>query len=310
MAAPVICIGTLMVDELYFCNEITMACTSNPAIRKRNAGGVVGNIARHLALLGIPVKLITVLGNDPDGEWLLQDCRQFGISTEHILRVNENTGKYVSVLNADGSLFVAACADECSKYLDPGFLQLHQELLATAALIITDTNISEDTLMWLAGFSREKNIPLIIEPVSVAKARKLSHIDISGVFMITPNEDELPSLCKNNYDDNNSYLEELASRGVINTWLRKGSRGSTNFSKDGNISLHVPEINIADSTGAGDAALAGWVAAWYKGYELMACIKAGHVLAMEVLQVHGAVMNNISIDKLLSSVKKYYPDEQ
>ena len=42
----------------------------------------------------------------------------------------------------------------------------------------------------------------------------------------------------------------------------------------------------------------------------MACIKAGHVLAMEVLQVHGAVMNNISIDKLLSSVKKYYPDEQ
>ena len=99
MAAPVICIGTLMVDELYFCNEMTMACTSNPAIRKRNAGGVVGNIARHLALLGIPVKLITVLGNDPDGEWLLQDCRQFGISAQHILRVNENTGKYVTVLN-------------------------------------------------------------------------------------------------------------------------------------------------------------------------------------------------------------------
>jgi pseudouridine kinase len=310
MAAPVICIGTLMVDELFFCNEMTIASTSNPATLKRNAGGVVGNISRHLALLGIPVKLISVLGNDPDGDWLLQDCRQFGITDEHIFRADENTGKYASVLNKDGTLFVAACADECSKYIDSVFLQHRSGLLESASLIITDTNISEDALAWLTAFSREKSIPLIIEPVSVAKARKLSHIDLSGVFMITPNEDELSSVCKNNYQDSKLCLEELAGRGVINTWLRLGSNGSVIFTKNGMTVLHVPVIDITDSTGAGDAALAGWVAAWNKNCNSMECLRAGHAMALEILQVHGAVMKNLTDEKLFNDIKKYYPDEQ
>ena len=310
MPSPVICIGATLVDELFFCNEKTVAATSNPAVLKRYAGGVVRNIAHHLALLEIPVQLITVLGNDPDGEWLKNDCEKNGIDMDAVLWVNDNTGKYASILDADGSLYAAACTDPCGKYLNQEFLQQKKAILGTAAMIIADTNISEDTLAWLADYCREKNIPLLVEPVSVAMAGKLAAIDISGIFMLTPNEDELPSLCNIAHQNVLDCLEELFKRGVKNIWLRKGEKGSQFFNKESCFALHAPQITVTDSTGAGDAALAGWVAAYSWGSDPLKCLKAGHALAVEVLQVHGAVIASITKEKLFHSIKKYNPDEQ
>ena len=310
MSSPVICIGATLIDELYFCHEKTVAATSNPAVMKRYAGGVTRNIAQQLASLEIPVQLITVLGNDPDGEWLKEDCMKNAIGMDAVRRVDDNTGKYASILDADGSLYAAACTDPCGKYLDPVFLREQTGLLNSAFMIIADTNLAEESLSWLAAFSREKNIPLLIEPVSVAKACKLSRVDISGIFMITPNEDELPSLCKDIHDSIGGCMQELFERGVENIWLRKGEQGSEIFNRKENIALHAPVISITDSTGAGDAALAGWVAAYYHGYDAVKCLQAGHTLAIEVLQVHGAVIPGFTKEQLFHSIKKYYPDEQ
>lgn len=309
MAAPVICIGTIMVDELFFCREHAVSATSNPAIIKRYAGGVAGNIARNLAMLQVPVQLVTVVGSDRDGDWLLDCFRQAGVSTAMLQQVEEHTGKYASVINADGSLFVAACADECSKYITTAYLQGLSAELAHAAMIIIDTNIEATAINWVLQFARDHGIPLVIEPVSVVKARKLAAMDLSGVFMITPNEDELPSVCFGKYSDCKGCLEELMQRGVQQVWLRKGEKGSLMYHKDGSHLLGVPKIEVADSTGAGDAALAGWIAAYYNGSGSYECLQAGHVMAMETLRVHGSVMDGFSIDELFKSIKKYYPDE-
>jgi sugar/nucleoside kinase (ribokinase family) len=70
MSKPVICIGSALVDELFHAaGEILLATTSN-AIIHRTAGGVARNIAHQLALLDVPVQLISVFGKDKDGEWL------------------------------------------------------------------------------------------------------------------------------------------------------------------------------------------------------------------------------------------------
>ncbi len=309
MAAPVICIGTIMVDELFFCREKVVSATSNPAIVQKFAGGVAGNIARNLAMLQVPVQLVAAVGTDSDGDWLIACFRQAGVSTAMLVRVEEPTGKYASIMNADGSLFVAACADECSKYISPAYLQGISAELANAAMIITDTNIDVDAINWIVQFTRDHNIPLVIEPVSVAKARKLAGIGLSGVFMITPNQDEIPAVCNRQHEDSDGCLEELLQRGVQHIWLRKGENGSLMCHKDGRNLLQVPRIDVADSTGAGDAALAGWIAAYYHGAGASECLQAGHVMAMETLQVHGSVIPGFTMDKLFKSIKKYYPDE-
>lgn len=310
MSDKIVCIGSVLIDELYFCNEIVIAGTSNPAISMKSLGGVITNIAQHLALLETDVELITVIGNDTDGQWIKNELSQSRIKIDHSLHVNDNTGKYVSILNNDGSLFTAACVDVAETYLSPTFLESKQEVLSAATILIADANISTQTLQWLINYADLNQIPLIIEPVSVAKARKLAELDLRNVFMLTPNEDELFSLCRQHQVSATHAIQELLSGGVQHVWLRKGSNGSVLYSKNETIAVEAKNIAIVDTTGAGDAALAAWVVGFVKKYHLKKCLQLGHSLAFEVLQVKGAVYKNIHFESLLESLNKYYPDAE
>ncbi len=304
--SAVICIGSALVDELFFCKEPVIAGTSNPANLSRNIGGVLSNVAFHLSYLGIEVQYVTVIGNDAEASWIKNGLQKVGIDTNGLLEVNDNTGKYVSFLNPDGSLHAAACVDICEKYLIPEVLEEKKSLFKKAELIITDTNISVASLQWVIDFSRESQIPLIIEPVSVAKARKLAQLDLSGVFMITPNQDELQSVANDTGSDEQIMSEKILNSKIKNIWVRKGSEGSVLYNNNGQTKVKAPSIDIVDSTGAGDAALAGWVAAHLNHMETLHCLEIGHTLAFEVLQVKGAVKHNIDFNTLLDLRNKYY----
>lgn len=233
----------------------------------------------------------------------MKRCR---VGMSHVRQSKEPTGKYAAILEKDGSLFCAACSDVSSGYLTPDFFGKLSVELASAAAIIADTNISEGALEWLSFFCKNKNVPLIIEPVSVEKARKLEKADLSGVFMLTPNEDELPSLCSGSEKNEQSCMDELLKRGAKRIWLRRGEKGSEMVERNERLTLSALPITIMDSTGAGDAALAGWVAGWYSGLDPLSSMQLGHSLAYEVLQYPGAILPSADIPLILS---KYYPDE-
>ena len=308
MSGKIVCVGSALVDELYFCEENTIAGTSNPATMQKNVGGVISNIAQHLALLGNKVELITVFGDDSDGKWIENEFINAGIEVANSLKVRDTTGKYVSILSKDGSLFTAACVDICARYLTPSFLSAKTDCLLNADIIVADTNIDSTSLQWLASFARKHQIPLIIEPVSVAKARKIAHLEIEDVFMLTPNEDELFSLCNKKHSSVQDAINELFYRDVNHVWLRKGDKGSVIHTKTTIINLSAATIDIQDTTGAGDAALAGWITGYVRNLSPEMCLQMGHTLAFEVLQIKGAVKKDINYLTLLESLKNYYPD--
>ena len=307
MKHKVVCIGAMLVDELFFCKEPVVAGTSNPAHIKRTAGGVMRNIVQHLQLLDIPVQFITVVGNDADGEWLKSECRNIGIDTSTTITASCSTGKYAAILQPDGNLYTAVAVNPAEAYLSVSVLQEYEEVLGSATIIIADTNLDAKVIEWLIKWCKEKNILCCIEPVSVAKARKLSNISLDGLYMVTPNEDELPSLSVNRTDEN-SALQELLQRGVQHIWLRKGAAGSAIASANGIYSLPSPKVEVKDITGAGDAALAAWIVAFSLGKTEMQCLETAHTMAAIVLQTKGAIVSDISQEKLFSTIKNYYPD--
>jgi pseudouridine kinase len=305
----VVCVGSALVDELYFCNERVITGTSNPAVVTKSVGGVLTNVAFHLSYLGVKVDYVTIVGDDSDGEWILNTLSKSGVTIDSVGKVNESTGKYVSFLNEDGSLHAAACVDICEKYLDENFLKEKIKKIEDADIIICDTNISKHTIKWLIEFAKKENKILIIEPVSVAKSKKLSNLDLNDVFMITPNEDELVSIMSSDVIDSNAIKCFIIEKGLRNIWLRKGSSGSAMINSLNQASVNAKKIKVIDSTGAGDAALAGWVAAYLNNFDTLKCIQIGHSLAFEVLQVKGSVKHDINFSELLELNNKHYPDE-
>jgi pseudouridine kinase len=307
MSSPVICIGAALVDELFHAKAEMLLATTNNATVTKTAGGVSRNIAHQLALLGVPVHLISVFGNDSDGNWLKQVCTYAGVQLDASITKEGLSGKYTGILNADGSLFSAFLTNAAVHLITPGHLQQHTDLLKTASYLLADANITVDTAEWLLAFSNQTNIPLIIEPVSVPPAKKLKGLNLKGLHLITPNEDELPVLCSENAFFTQQQVEELLQNGVEKIWLHNGKHGSALYAKEKSITLPACNIEVADCTGAGDGSLSGYILGKHLGKDDLDCLKIAHTLSAEILQVNGAIATHLTQQKLLKLVTKYYP---
>jgi pseudouridine kinase len=307
MSKPVICIGAAFIDELFHAKEEMLLATTNDAVVTKTAGGVSRNIAHQLALLGVPVQLISVFGNDSDGDWLKKICTDAGVKLDASITKEGLSGKYTGILNVDGSLFSAFLTNAANHFITPHHLQKHVDLLKTASYILADANINVDTAEWLLAFSNESGIPFILEPVSVPPARKFKEVNLSGLHLITPNEDELPVLCSDKAFFTQQQVDELLQRGVQQIWLHNGKHGSALYSPGKSVSLHAPDIEVVDCTGAGDGSLSGFILGKHLRKSDMECMKLAHTLSAEILQVNGAIATHLTQEKLLGLVLTYYP---
>jgi len=130
---------------------------------------------------------------------------------------------------------------------------------------------------------------------------------LNGLFLITPNEDELPVICSEEARSTEQQIEELLKRGVQHIWLHNGKDGSAFHSREKQIPLEAISTEVVDSTGAGDGSLAGFILGKYLGKDDLECLKLAHTLATEILQVNGAIASHLDQQTLLALVSKYYP---
>ncbi len=308
MSKPVICIGAALVDDLFHATDKMLMHTTNEVTQTRTAGGVSRNIAHQLALLDLPVQLISVFGNDADGEWLKQVCTGAGIQLDATHTAEVATGKYTAIINTDGSMFTALLTNAALHLITPEYLQQQEELLATAAFILVDANISAESINWLIQFTNIHKIRMIIEPVSVPPAKKIAACNFNGLYLITPNEDELPALCSEAATTTEEQVQELFERGIQYVWLHKGSQGSALYKKTETLQLNAPKAHVLDCTGAGDGSVSGFILSKYFGKDNLNSLRTAHTLSAEILQVNGAIATHLNQEKLLNLVSKYYEE--
>lgn len=308
MSKPVICIGAALVDDLYHAHDSMMMHTTNEVTQTRTAGGVARNIAHQLSLLDIPVQLISVFGKDNDGDWLKQVCNDSGIQLDASIMDASVTGKYTALIDKDGSMFTALLTNAALHLITPEYLQKHESLLITAAYLLVDANISVESMNWLIRFANLNSIRMIIEPVSVPPAKKIAACNFEGLYLITPNEDELPSLCSDAATTTDEQVQELLGKGIQYVWLHKGKLGSALYKKTETLQLNAPMANVVDCTGAGDGSVSGFILSKYFGKDNLNSLRTAHTLSAEILQVHGAIATHLNQEKLLNSVSKYYEE--
>ncbi|MDQ4053164.1 MAG: PfkB family carbohydrate kinase, partial [Actinomycetota bacterium] len=146
-------------------------------------------------------------------------------------------------------------------------------LIASARLVVLDGNLAAATLVRAAELAHAAGVRVLVEPVSVPKARLLSPLfrPERPVFVATPNDDELAAL---------GGLAALHDRGVECVWVRHGADGSMLSDGSGSTSIPaVPVDEVLDVTGAGDAMLAGFCHALLAGASPVEAAAYGHAAA-------------------------------
>ncbi|MBT6330219.1 MAG: kinase, partial [Kordiimonadaceae bacterium] len=165
-------IGGANMDIYGSANEDIRLKDSNPGRVTTSPGGVARNIAENLAKLEVSCHLIAAVGNDLYGDKIIQHAKTAGINVEHILRVGDaNTSTYLSVLDNDNDTMVAISDMDIVDHLTPKKLKSHDKLIKQAAVIVADTNLSEEALHYLSD--RCFGQPLFVDTVSAAKACRI-----------------------------------------------------------------------------------------------------------------------------------------
>lgn len=300
---PVVCIGAALIDDSFRCLAEPLPGTSNPAKHYRSAGGVARNVAHHLAQLGNAVELVAHFGTGDDGVWLKDKCSSAGIGLSHSRFTETATGHFTGIITPSGDLYTAASDTHLEETITVSFLSEQSSLLGSASLLLCDCNLNIPCIELILDFCRAHTVPCVIEPVSTAKAEMLKGLNLDNILLITPNTMELAAVCGDGVPGSEeSQVGHLLQRGVRNIWIRKGNEGSELFSREGTITLPAPDVTVADTTGAGDAALAGWIHAWLRNKSARECMMYGHALAKIILQTRGAHIDNLGAQFLESTV--------
>ncbi len=300
---PVLVIGASGIDIKGRPRESLQMGVSNTGVVRNSVGGVARNVAENLARLEVPTILLSAVGEDPSGDFLLEHAGAAGVDTSHVLRVPEqNTGSYAAILDEAGQLVVAISEYDIVSQITPGYLQQHRSLFAGAALVALDANLSPKTLASVFRWARRYDLPVCADPTSPVLATKLIPY-LPSLLMVAPDASEAAVLCgvAEPPATSEAAIETaqcLVSMGVDIAVVTMAEQGLAYA--DGTSAGHVAALRtqVVDTTGSGDAVTAAIIFGLLHDMPIDEAVRLGASAAALTLRTRHTVVPDLSLDRL------------
>ena len=252
-------IGEILIDFI----AVEPIDLKNVRTFEKHAGGAPANMVVGLRRLNVPSALISKVGNDPFGEYLIEKLKEEKVNTKYIIRDHEtHTGiSFVQLKQAQPSFILydkTAYFNLRSEEIDKSFLE-EADLLHFGGVMLS-REPSRSACFETVSWARERKIPISFDVnlrldlwrnrmnellKSMKKALTLAEIIKLG-------EGELKFLEKNGIN-----LGDLRTRLIA---ITMGERGSELIYEDLKIKIPAEKVEAVDPTGAGDAYMAALLA--------------------------------------------------
>jgi adenosine kinase len=241
-------------------------------------GGVAGNIAFALGVLGQSPLLVGAVGAD-FGEYRAR-LEAHGVDCSAVLTCDDvNTGRFVCTTDDDmrqiASFYTGAMARSREISLAP--------LAERVELVLVGAN-DPDAMLRHTDESRELGIPFAADP-----SQQLARMDgpeirrlVEGARYLLTNDYEWELLLKKT-----GWTEAQVAERVEIRVTTHGENGVEIYGPETLKVGIVPETGKVDPTGVGDAFRAGFLAAVSGGLTLERAAQLGSLIAVQVLETDG-----------------------
>ncbi len=250
-------------------------------------GGCAVNTALALARLGIPADVVTRVGRDPNGDFVVSELARHGVSDAGVVRDPSRGTSYsfVAVLGSGERSFLhttganarIAAADVSDAMLEG------RPLVFVAGVMVMDSLDGEPAAGVLAR-ARARGAQTMLDTVFVeGLAREewvrrvgpaLRHLDY-----FVPSLPE--ALAISGRGEPVAAAEFFRAEGVRRVVVKLGEAGALCLDEDGRVT-HVPAFPVAevvDATGAGDCWCAGFIAGLLGGAPFCGAARLGNAVA-------------------------------
>ena len=260
----ILVIGGSNIDIQGFPKEKLIQRDSNIGTVKMSLGGVGRNIAENCARLGVPTRLMSVIGDDPYGQKILKEAQAIGLNMQDtVVLSGESTSTYLSILDETHDMAMAINHMDSIEKLTVDHIRAKRSIIEHAQLVVLDTNLSQAVLDHL--LTQYPKTKFFVDTVSTKKALKIKD-HLKHIHTLKPNRMEAEVLTGSN--EKTPLLELGSQLKCKRSFISLGSQGVQVF--EGKTHLHFPTkpIEVVNATGAGDAFMAGLVYAYLKGYDI------------------------------------------
>ncbi len=265
----VLVLGDLVLDVVLAPERAIESGTDVPGSVGIRQGGSAANTARWLARLGIDVQLVCAVGRDGAGRSLVSQLEADGVRVRAARIAGQRTGRVGVLVAPNGERsFVAdrraALALRPDHLKDEWFARLDLVHMPAYSLMGEPIAAAARTAVAMARAISGAEVSLDLSSIGplLAEGRRAARELVASVKpdVLFATEAEVEAFLGRNAGDG---ILDHAAIAVI----KQGSRGARVVARGAaaeplRFDVATPQVTVADSTGAGDAFSAGFIAGW------------------------------------------------
>ncbi|MDJ0723589.1 MAG: ribokinase [Prochloraceae cyanobacterium] len=305
----IVVFGSINMDLVVTVPRLPLAGETIPSESFFTASGGKGaNQAVAAAQLKLsPVYFVGQVGADDFGRSLLASLQAAGVKTDAV-KINSNIHSGVASIavaaNGDNTIAIAAGANGCVGKQE---IEAFKALLENAKIVMLELGIPLDAVLEAAKAAKSAGVTVILDPApapSSLPAELYSSIDI-----ITPNEIEASQLAGFPVTDRDSAAAAanfFRAKGVRTAIVTLGADGCFCSSDSGSYTLPaIPQTEVIDTVGAGDAFNGGLAAALAEGKSLKEALQWASVMGALSVTKKGARTMLGDLNQFFSAVDRF-----
>lgn len=269
--APIVSIGSINLDHevLDLPDEVVGTVVVGKALT--TSGGKAANVAVLCAGLGADVRLIGSVGDDVLAEAALGGPRRAGLDLSSVQRVDAPTAMSTVLVRADGSksILLAPGANDAAA----AATEVDAVLRAAPddVVVVLDAEIAPATVSTALHWCGRRRLRLVLDP---SPADRIDDTAIATAAHVTPDHleaRELTGIDCSDEDGARAAAVELVARGAGAAHVKLPEGGCVSATAQGSWATRAPDdLDVVDTTGAGDAFAAGLAWAVAAGLDVRA----------------------------------------
>jgi ribokinase len=311
----IIGVGALNIDHIYKVERILEDGEAVVNEAKSSPGGSAANTIYGLAKLGMKTGFCGVVGDDEEGEILLQDFQAAGVDTSRIrIKRGEKTGSTLCLSDRQGRR---------SLYVLPGA----NNLLTIDDLDLSFVNRAE--MLHLSSFADDRQFKVLLELIDrLDSSVKLSFAPgalyaskgletlapiLSKTYILFINQSEMRQLTGEEVKVGAKRCLEQGCQKVVVTLGKGGKLGkaAVGYIRDAENEYVVEPSSRdtgaeVDTTGAGDAFAAGFLYGLLERKSLIECGHLGDIVAQFCISKIGAREGLPTLNELTKRYRELY----
>ena len=274
----VLVIGDVITDIIAMPEGPMVRGSDRRAKIRSRPGGSAANLAVWLASLNVPVIFAARVGAADVESWSAH-FRKWGVTPLLAADPDLPSGVLISIVDSDGE---RSFLTDRGANLNLNAADIPVTILDGISLLAVSgysyfADQPRTAVMALVKAARERKISTVVDPASVGFLREVGAETFlrwtQGTGTIFANLDEALELTGSS--DPNLQMQTLG-RFFEHVVLKRGAAGAALGGRKGvTLSLPAPASEVVDSTGAGDAFAAAFIAAELRGGTPEARLKAG-----------------------------------